>query len=264
VGGPESATINESYTEAIKVTCYHASKALNWTIDKSYLHNIAAFALAHMNGVSGFTFSDSYYGPAWGKEAIRGQIAFLNSKILRNIFVNACGSSPGEGCTAEIALWDGSAGNWDANEIHGNIINCNGCDGNSSSVAILVGGNGSSWVGSPASNTLIYNNTIVGSVSGSFGNPPNILVNGGSGNVCRNNLWYSVTGTPSATCSTQTNNGEESTSPFVNHGSRDFHLSAALAGVSTGSPTDNATDIDGVTRGGDGTFDRGAFEYVAP
>lgn len=262
IGGAEG----DSYTgsepgEAIKSNCFIAGLANDLTIQKNRLHNIAHFALLHLNGVNTCLIEDNWLGPAWGKEAIRGQIALKNCTIRRNWFHNSCGTASPDACTAEIAIWDGSSGQFDNNEIYGNVIRCNGCDGGTSSVSILVGGNGGSWAGSPASGTLIFNNTVVGSASTSFNSTPSILVNGGTGNICRNNLWYLVEGSPSTTCNTASNNGEEASNPFVDHSGGDFHLASALAGVSTDSPAGNSTDLAGVTRGGDGAWDRGAFEY---
>jgi hypothetical protein len=105
---------------------------------------------------------------------------------------------------------------------------------------------------------LIYNNTIAG-ISGAFNTGGNILVNGGSGNICRNNLGYDIAGTFSVTCSTTSSNGEESSDPFVNYATGNLHLSTGIAGTTIATPYD--TDMDGVTRGGDGTWDRGAYEY---
>lgn len=264
IGGAENASYTGSEPgEAIKSNCFIAGLANNLTIQKNRVHNISHYALLHLNGVNTCTVEDNWLGPAWGKEALRGQIALKNCTIRRNWFYNACGTSSPDACTAEIAIWDGSSGQFDNNEIYGNVIRCNGCDGNTSSVSILVGGNGSSWAGSPASNTLIFNNTIVGSASTSFDNTPSILVNGGTGNICRNNLWYSVAGTPSATCSTSSDNGEESSNPFTNWAGGVFTLASALAGSSTSSPAGNSADLAGAARGADGTWDRGAYEYSA-
>lgn len=264
IGGAEGASHTGSEPgEGVKVNCFTGSLSTNITVAKSRIHNIQHFALLHFNGVDGCLIEDNWLGPAWGKEAIRGQIGFKNCIIRRNWFYNSCGTATPDACTAEIAIWDGSANRFDNNEIYGNVIRCNGCDGGTSGVSILVGGNGSSWAGSPASGTLVFNNTIVGSVGTSFDSVPSILVNGGTGNICRNNLWYSVEGSPSTTCNTTSNNGEEASNPFTNWAGGVFTLAAALAGSSSDSPAGNSTDLAAVTRGADGTWDRGAFEYAA-
>jgi hypothetical protein len=50
------------------------------------------------------------------------------------------------------------------------------------------------------------------------------------------------------------------TDPFVDESSSNYHLSSAIAGFGLSSTFE--TDMDGYTRGGDATWDRGAFEYV--
>lgn len=245
--------------DAFKSNCFTGSAATDLTVRRSYLHDAQEFATAHMTVVNGCLFEENFFGQSTTKEAIRGQSEFRNCVIRRNIFKDACGEHAPEACTADIAIWDGSSGSFDNNEIYGNVFWDTNGEGSTSSVVILVGGNGGSWAGSPASGTLVFNNTIVGFTDTS----PNILVNGGSGNICRNNLFYNNVGSPSVTCGTASNNGsgDEVSDPFVDSSGGDFHLSGASSGVSTDSPSGNATDIDGCARGDDGVFDRGAFEY---
>jgi hypothetical protein len=254
VTGTSSAG-SDGIDNVLKGTGYRANCA-NWTVQRSFLHNITHYCLFCANGFDGVTVEYSRFQDAWGKEAIRGQIAFKNGVIRWNQFHNACGSIAPDGCTAEIALWDGSAGNWDNNKIYGNTFFRSNGDGNSGGTIVVGGDNGVSWAGSPASNTLIYNNTIAGiSSAGSGGN---ILVNGGSGNVCRNNLWWDTV-TAGVTCSTASNNVDAVSNPFVSYATGNLRLSGATAaGFSLSSPY--TTDMDGVTRGGDGNWDVGAFE----
>ena len=48
--------------------------------------------------------------------------------------------------------------------------------------------------------------------------------------------------------------------PFIDSTAYDFHLNAATdAGLSLTAPYN--TDMSGSTRGGDGNWDRGAYEY---
>lgn len=53
--------------------------------------------------------------------------------------------------------------------------------------------------------------------------------------------------------------------PFVNSRGCDYHLAADMSGSLAGTsfPSPYNVDVDGVTRGSDGTYDRGAYEYVA-
>ena len=49
----------------------------------------------------------------------------------------------------------------------------------------MLGGNGVSFPGAPANNAEVYNNTIVGMQDWTA----IILINGGTGNIARNNIW---------------------------------------------------------------------------
>lgn len=219
---------------------------------------------AQLAGVDGVEFTRCVFAAGYAKESIRGQNVAKNGIIRWCIFYNASQTNPDDmppqGSTADIAIWDdGSSGltsfdNW---EIYGNVI-WNDKDIAHSGGVIIVGGNGGSWAGSSASNVKIYNNTIVG-IQGAF-TAAIILINGGSGNEVRNTIWYDCFSTPSANPNTS-NNSEESSDPFVNYAGGNFHLAAALAGTSLSSPYN--ADMDGVTRGSDGVFDRGAFEFDA-
>lgn len=229
----------------------------NLSVLQCRLHNIAHDAQFHITGLDGGTFRSNYVANGWGKEAVRGQSTFKNVTIAQNFFFNASQNSgePGEGSTAEIAIWDGGANAFDGNKILGNIFFRNNSEANTGGT-IVVGGNGTSWPGSPANDTLILNNTIAGVEGGASGGI--ILINGGTGNEVRNTLWYDVVGTPSATPNTS-NNGEEGSDPFVNYAGGNLRLTAGIAGTSLSSPYN--IDHDGATRGADGTFDRGAFEF---
>ena len=61
---------------------------------------------------------------------------------------------------------------------------------------------------------------------------------------------------------TASNNTDDSTNRFVNLATGDFRLASPLAGTSLGPPYN--VDVLGATRGGDETFDRGAYEFGAP
>jgi hypothetical protein len=264
VGGPESSSYTGSEDEYCFKIAGFDELATNWTISRCYAHNIAHAAQFHMNGWDGGTIEYCWISNGWGKEAIRGQIAFKNITVRHNVFWNASRNSgePGEGSTAEIAAWDGGANAFDNNKIYGNVFFRNTSDQNSGGT-IVVGGNGSSWAGSPANNTLVYNNTIAGVEGGGVGGL--ILVNGGTGNVVRNNLWYDAVG-GSASANTTSNNVTAASDPFVGYSTGNLHLTSAgaaalAAGTALASPYN--TDMDGVTRGADGKWDVGAFEYQA-
>lgn len=228
----------------------------SWTIEYNYIHNVELGVL--LNDATNTIIQYNWFQHAWSKEIIRGQAATSGTIIRWNVMKDTCqdAGGGGEACTAEIAMWSGTtAGDYDNIEVYGNLIYKTTEEQNTGG-SIVIGGDGSSWVGVSASNVLIYNNTIAGIHVGEAG----ILVNGGSGNVCRNNLWYDSAGAPTASCNTQNNNGESGTDPFLGYAGGDFRLSGAIAGVALSSPYD--TDILGATRGLDGTWDRGAYEYT--
>ena len=66
----------------------------------------------------------------------------------------------------------------------------------------------------------------------------------------------------SASSDTSTTKQVASTNPFVNAGGYDLRLKAGTsAGINTNATLPgNRTDMEGFTRGMDGTWDRGAFE----
>lgn len=255
-GGTYSDTFDEGHpTDCIYLGGF-SSAIQNVTIERCYIHNVDLPVQGA--GVDGLIFQYNYIGPAWSKEAIRGQVIFKNGIIRWNMLINACDAVVGDppdgrvGCTAQIALWDGSAGGFDGNQIYGNVIHAP--DGsNHSNGAILVGDS----VATPeANNTLVYNNTVTGISSGSA----NVYIPGGSGNVVRNTLWYDNAGTPGVTANTSSDNDIAGADPFVNYAGQDFRLSGATgAGFTLSSPYD--TDLLGTTRGADGAWDVGAYEF---
>jgi hypothetical protein len=115
---------------------------------------------------------------------------------------------------------------------------------------------------------LFYNNTLVnlyylcGNVSGGTW---------ASGSQARNNLYWNDNSTPCGLASEDYDYSDKSLSgeahgqggaanPFVNLSGKDFHLArATTAGQTLASPYN--VDYDGSARGGDGAWDRGAYEF---
>jgi hypothetical protein len=257
VGGPPGTGASSSAGEGLYLGGFGDGSLAceNWTLHRSHVHNVKVHI--QCAGCRGLLVEYTYFGPGWGKEAIRGQVAASDIVIRHNIFKDSCQRDPADstsGCTGEIAMWSGS--NHDNVEIYGNVFYKTTGEVNSGGV-IVIGGDGSSWVGPPANNTKIYNNTIAGLKSWNA----KILVNGGSGNVCRNNLWFDNTGSSTGcTASTTSNNIVASSNPFSNYAAGDFRLAAATAaGFPLTSPYN--TDLRGAQRGGDGSWDVGAYEF---
>ncbi len=138
------------------------------------------------------------------------------------------------------------------------------------------------WDDFTCTDCLFYNNTIVRMPDLNSG----LFFPIGSGNVAYNNIWYncylSGTSTPNVAftsienevthnyniyinslAATQTpgaNDIESEDDVFINIATCDLHLSGAtVAGMTLSTPYN--TDLDGETRGADGTWDRGAYEY---
>ncbi|MCW5554720.1 MAG: hypothetical protein KIS67_21485 [Verrucomicrobiae bacterium] len=113
--------------------------------------------------------------------------------------------------------------------------------------------------GNTANNMKIYNNTIA---NVDIGSEAGVYINFGSGNTVYNNISYNSRPFNVAGATAANNLTASSGSIFVNAGSGDFRLSGASAGGSLGSGY-NSTDAYGNTRGADGTWDRGAYEYTS-
>jgi hypothetical protein len=223
----------------------------NWTVSRSHIHNVAiAFQMA---GAENALIEYSFIGPAWSKEAIRGQGLARGHIIRQNTMWNACQQDPSQGsgsaCTAEIA------GSYDGIKIYGNVIQKTTSEMNTGG-AIVIGGDGTSWVGTSSSNSEAYNNTIVGIQNGTAA----ITINGGSANSVRNNVWAGLgsavsTGTRANTTS---NNVVLNTSAFVSYPTN-LHLSLPT-GAGFALPSPYNADRDTMVRGADGLWDLGAFE----
>lgn len=232
----------------------------NWTIQRNHIHNITLpFQIA---GGDGHLIEYNWIGPAFGKEAIRGQVRASNLVIRFNVFKDSCQFTPGDsssGCTAEIALWDGGgSGSFSNNLVYGNVFQKTTTQNNSGGV-VVIGGNGSSWVGTSASNSVILNNTIVGFKDGNA----MLLINGGSGNVIRNNLYYDIASHVSTACSANTcsNNVKATSSPFVAYPNNLRLTGPTAAGTALSAPYN--LDLYGSARGADGVWDLGAFEFAS-
>ena len=256
-GGPETSVYNGTGVGEALYNLGVSNLCQNWQIDHNYLHNADHFTIIQFAGVDGQTVEYNLLKNGWGKEALRGQSIARNLTIRYNRFHNACGTTGvvGEGCTGEIAIWDGGAGAFNNVKIYGNTF-YRTRDENSGGT-IIVGGDGVSWAGSPTNNTLVYNNTIAG-IQIFSAVAPSITINGGTGNICRNTLWYDVIGTPTCLANTTSNNGEVTVNPFVDYGTGNLRLSGhTAAGFAIGAPYD--VTMDGVTRK---SWDRGAFEFA--
>lgn len=182
----------------------------------------------------------------------------------------------GNGTAAISVASDAGSGNHPRLFVYGNLFY--DWDAGDGSIGFL----GSQSSDGDMSNSRIYNNTFVNMIfNGDISAPQ------GTGNLIRNNLWVTYGNSPvgiDSPSSTKSHNAiSGSTGPtmgtslqvnvptsiFVNYASRDLRLaSATAAGVVLTNETINGRlhtydrDMLGNVRGGDGTWDRGAYEFV--
>lgn len=224
--------------------------AYGWTFQRNYIYNSGEINLP---GADNTTFEYNYQFQTYGKECIRGQVSTLNLVIRHSVFHDCCRDdhSPGEGCTAEVGVFrnqgDPDVDEFEGFRFYGNVIR-----------KTISQHKTDNSVGVQAADCLIYNNTVYDNSSTGVGT---LACESGSGSAVRNNIVYFPNGmTGGFTAATADNNSTYTSSPpFTNVSTGDFTLTGALAGVSLSSPYN--VDVLGNTRGGDGTFDRGAYEY---
>ncbi|MBI5644305.1 MAG: right-handed parallel beta-helix repeat-containing protein [Deltaproteobacteria bacterium] len=132
-------------------------------------------------------------------------------------------------------------------------------------------GNGAvaTWTGYKVTNTKVHNNTFVnlkGYNAGVW-----FDATSGGGNAAYNNLWYSCQKISFGNVThdynsfygagpSETHSQSGSGNPFVDSASNNFQLGGATSGGLDLGSTYN-TDMNGNVRGGDGVWDRGAYEY---
>lgn len=122
-------------------------------------------------------------------------------------------------------------------------------------------------------NNLRFTNNTIWQITGAYSG---IIIQSGTGAVVQNNMWYNSVRTNNSFSGTQSHNwyyntnaeGENSNTQtcttgcniFTSATTNDYTLTAATnAGTTLSSPYN--VDPNGTTRGADGTWDRGAFEF---
>ena len=124
-------------------------------------------------------------------------------------------------------------------------------------------------------NILFYNNTMV-NLKGTWSG---VIIQAGTGNEVRNNLWYGSVRTNNSFSGVTSNNWYYNTQAdgdanatkvvcttgcdiFTSIAGKDFRLKVAV-GNGLALPAPYNVDMLGKTRGSDGAWDRGAFEFTA-
>lgn len=157
-------------------------------------------------------------------------------------------------------------------KIYGNVINWT--SGSGGVAAILYSANDASnknWT----DNLVFYNNTVHGPNVSYYG----LYIEAGSNNVAKNNIFYDAKASAHVGASASYNwyyltshNGDSASSTqtctsnctiFTNLAARDFTLSGANLPAAGDSSigSEFSLDMNGVTRGANGTWDKGAYEF---
>jgi len=253
------------------------------TISYCYLHDVAR---CHLLTTSTNRFTIEYSkiarngsgGDDIHREAWSAQLDD-NVVVRYNIFEDI--SNTGILC---LVNGNGNAENW---QIYGNVFWRSPSDPSGVSAWVVVKYASPTFVS--AVNWKVYNNAIVNLQGLGAG----LSIGGGSGNVTKNNIWYNNnvniiqfnntshdynwfednyrTDGCSLPCDLDpTNAGNEtngihgSADPFVNWPNGDFYLTSGTDARDNGTDLGTSYDEDayGNTRGADGYWDIGAYEYV--
>ena len=218
------------------------------------------------------TLDKCYLARNTSTPAIHGELMSLTDAT--NMVVSNCVICDIEGTGVFCGLNDGT---WNGGKIYGNLIYHSQNYMATRSSRANYGNNGIVFVandasnGNTGSNISVHNNTFLdcqGLWSG-------VHIEAGSGNTAYNNIWWGCV-RPAHTGCTTDYNYYYNTSPTDDSGAHtqsgaaglltsvtdppNVHLTRATnAGMTLASPYN--VDRDGVTRGSDGVWDRGALEY---
>jgi hypothetical protein len=248
IGEPYTETEQAGYDQVLKL----AYDITNWVVSACYIHNYGGGMTGmQLAGGGNYLIESNYFGPGWGKEAIRGANYVTNCVIRYNVFRDSSQPHSPEGITAEIAIWDGNAGaSFKDISIYGNVFT-NKYTGTRNGVILLGPYDGRTG---NADNAKIYNNTFIGVLDTTAYSM--IHVGGPNAHVV-NNLFYNCAESDiSVTNGTTANNLAIGSNVFSG-----YTITAAIPGTSLSDPYNR--DPLGVTRGADGVFDIGAYEYSA-
>ena len=206
------------------------------------------------------TIENSWFATHWSSAAHHGvHVEQVLRPIFRNNVMTYCAGPCIEAGNAD--LTNGAY----YNNVFANINSGNGIIKGTSSDSVI--------------DTVVYGNTVI-NCAGPILYQNNLGLGAGSGNTVVNNLLYNsspelineggagaiahsynshfdhTAGSPPAETGLQDTTGN----PIVNYANEDYHLRYATDGGQVlGAPY--TTDLYGIARGGDGTWDRGAAEF---
>ncbi len=270
----DHSTCGNENTNTTKA-CFSTSISTNITIQNCYLHHANTYWIKAGNVTSSEYSTDvliehTYFYRMGGKGEPYHTNAlwftFADNLVFRYNTIEDYDATTGGLCL----------GGSDNVKVYGNVFFCSDiafCTLNNEGRAAVMHFNGGQYT---ASNLYFYNNTFVDL------DKPGFSMGTNSNNVVvKNNLfwahpsyvslsWFSVdTGSHNAFgngFSTQGTNaqalGSTESEWFKNYSLKDYHLIKPTAVADSTLGPEFNTDMDGNTRGGDGTWDRGAFEYL--
>jgi hypothetical protein len=183
-----------------------------------------------------------------------------------------------EGTAVWAGIGDGGSSGW---KIYGNVIihsaayiaNTGRAAGHNWGVAGAIFVANDATNNNKGNNILFYNNSIV-NIQGSYSG---VVIQSGTGNEVRNNVWYNSVRTNNSFSGTISNNwyyntpqdGDSTATKtvctsgcdiFTSISGKNLSLKAATSGGMALSAPYNI-DMSGIIRGADGVWDRGAFEF---
>ena len=218
----------------------------------------------------------SYLARNTSTDAIHGEL--LSSTSTTNMIFSHNSIEDIEGTAVWASLNGGTSNGW---KIFGNTIthtpnylsnrNMRAGSGHGVAATIYVANDASN--NNTANNVLFYNNTII-NLRGLWSG---LHIEAGTGNKATNNIWYNsprlgssgTTHTHNWYYNTGPQDGDDSATKvictsacdkFVSIPSRDFRLASGTP-EGTALPSPYNVDPDGATRGDDGIWDRGAFDF---
>jgi len=235
-----STTGNHSYTaEAKAVAAYGGS---NWTVSHCAMHGGESLI---QGGGNNWVVEYSYMYNARSTAANFHNNVFYASSINGAVFrYNRIWDYNDEGLF--FTGYDGPISNV---KVYGNVFFTDGSTVNPRGIEMRQDYG--------YSNIEIYNNTFSRLGVGGILNRSPETGNTCSGCIARNNLSYQAGNT--LTGMTNSDNTADSVNRFKNLAGGDFTLTAPLAGSALTS--EYASDMYGNRRGGDGVWDRGAYEF---
>jgi hypothetical protein len=248
----------------------------NLTFQFCALHDSDRTIFLTRNNWTNLVVDQSYMARNTSSPASHGELMSVYSSTNMTFSNNVIEDIEGTAIWAGIG--DGGSNGW---KIYGNVISHSAAYAANTgrTAAHNLGISGVIFVANDASNNnrgdniQFYNNTMVNIV----GTWSGVIIQSGSNNEVRNNVWYGSVRTNNSFSGTISNNwyfntlvdGDATATKtvcasgcdiFTSIAGKDFRLKTGIGGgMAVGAPYN--IDMNGASRGADGTWDRGAFEF---